>query len=121
MIATKKFHANAVNALFDLRVDCLKAIKGLLKEMGGKVEIPNDIYDYNCSNTITYNGGNHPEYSSTLCGVIENIVLTPSNTIEVYFEEGGMQELAENSLDDILVVMELLLVIKEDYVEEDTE
>jgi hypothetical protein len=121
MIATKEFHEKVVNTLVDLRADSLNAIKGLVEEMGNEVIIPSDIFEYDCSNTITYNGGRHPEYNSTICGTIERIVLTPSNSIEVYFEEGGAQELAENSLDDILVVMELLLVIKEDYVEEDTE
>ena len=121
MIATKKFHENAVNTLVELRNDSLNAIKGLLKEMGNAVDIPTDICEYGCFNMITYNGGNHPEYASTLCGVIERVVLTPSKDIEVYFEDGGMQSLDENSLDDILAVMELLLVIKEDYVKEDTE
>ena len=121
MIATKHFHEKAVNTFVDLRNDCLNAIKGLLNEMGGEVLVPHDIYDYDCSNTITYNGGRHPEYGSTICGVIERVVLTTSKDIEVYFEDGGMQSLDENSLDDILTVMELLLVIKEDYVEEDTE
>ena len=120
MVATTELLDNLCQQLIDIRVNAMNSLEELVKEMGGKVYIPYEVNDY-CSTSIVYNGGNHPEYASGF-GDVESVVYDEKcKNIDVYFNDGGMQDLNENSLDDVLCVMEMVLCVKNNKFENDEE
>ena len=56
-----------------LNQEVTEAIHDMCKAMGGEIVIDNDIDD---SPLITYDGGCHAEYNSTICGVVTAIRAT---------------------------------------------
>lgn len=120
MVATTELLDKWCNQLIDIRIDAMNSLVELVKEMGGKVEIPYEVTDY-CSISIVYNGGKHPEYASGFEDVESVVYNEKSNCIDVYFSNGGMQDLNENSLDDILCVIEMVLCVKNNKFEDDEE
>ena len=56
-----------------LNQEVTEAIHDMCKAMGGEIVIDNDIDD---SPLITYDGGRHAEYNSTICGVVTAIRAT---------------------------------------------
>ncbi len=101
------------NEYLNLRNRVFNEIKNLLVELNNEVEIPYDISE-KCYICIAYNGGNHPEYNSNVFSEVEVIVLNKDNDVEVYFTDGAMQELSENSIDDYFTILDLLITIKEE-------
>ena len=112
-MATRELYDKFCNQLISIRENVFESLKDLVKSMNGKVTIPNCIDDY-VYNAIAYNGGNHPEYASDCFARFEIVEYDAvEDSIFVTFEDGGVQELSENSLDDVLVVMDALLYIRD--------
>lgn len=112
-MATRELYDKFCNQLLSIRENVFESLKDLVKSMGDKVTIPNCIDDY-IYNAIAYNGGNHPEYASDCFARFEIVEYDAvEDSIFVTFEDGGVQELSENSIDDVLVVMDALIYIKE--------
>ena len=114
---------NFCKTLGNVRKETLNEITTLLTEMGGYVEIPEDIDDYECCNEICYMGGRHPECASNVfesyCSVrLKHNKLFNREDIVIEFYEGDEQVLTDNGIDDILSVLEVLLTIKYEYKEE---
>lgn len=68
----------------------VESIHDMLTEMGGKVEVDFDMDDD--YPLVTYDGGRHAEYNSTICGVVESVKATKKNgvkdfTIDIQDEE----------------------------------
>jgi hypothetical protein len=97
-------------------VDAMNSLEELVKEMGGNVKIPYEVTDY-CSRSIVYNGGNHPEYASGFDDVELVVYNEKCKNIDVHFSDGGVQDLNENSLDDIFCVIEMVLCVKDNNFE----
>lgn len=118
MVATTELLDKWCKQLIDIRVDAMNSLEELIKEMGGKVEIPYKVNDY-CSTSIVYNGGNHPEYASGFDDVKSVVYNEKGKNINVYFSNGGVQDLNENSLDDVLCVIEMMLCVKNNNFEDE--
>lgn len=110
---TREIYEKLCQQVLDIRENVFESLKDLVKSMGNKVSIPNCIDDY-CYNAIAYNGGNHPEYASDCFCRFEIVEYdSTEDSIFVTFEDDYVQELSENSIDDVLVVFDALLYIKE--------
>ena len=113
-MATRELYDKFCNQLISIRENVFESLKDLVKSMNGKVTIPNCIDDY-VYNAIAYNGGNHPEYASDCFARFEIVEYDAvEDSIFVTFEDGGVQELSENSIDDVLIVMDVVLTIIEE-------
>ena len=112
-MATRELYNKFCNQLLSIRENVFESLKDLVKSMGGKVLIPNCIDDY-VYNAIAYTGGNHPEYASDCFARFEIVEYDETeDSIFVTFEDDCVQELSENGIDDVLVVMDALIYIKE--------
>ena len=120
-MTTREKYDNFCSQLISIRDNAFNSLKELVISMGGKVTIPNCITDY-VYNAIAYNGGNHPEYASDCFARFEVVEYDKSNdTISVIFEDDYQQDLSENSIDDVLVVMDALLSIRDNNLEDEEE
>lgn len=68
----------------------VESIHDMLTEIGGKVEVDFDMDDD--YPIVTYDGGRHAEYNSTICGVVESVKAVEKNgikdfTIDIQDEE----------------------------------
>ena len=109
----RKFLDNAIDTLNSIKHGTLENIKKLLIENDYEVELPLGLDDY-CNTEIAYNGGRHPEYASNCFAKIEKIEYDHnSEEILIHFNDGAIQDLTENSVDDVLSVLEMLLTYKE--------
>lgn len=74
--------------------------------------VPEDIYDYDISYHISYDGGNHPEYASTMFSAINQITYK-SDCDDVCIElEDGTMWLSALDLNDLIVVANLIIFIQ---------
>ena len=118
-MATRELYDKFCNQLISIRENVFESLKDLVKSMNGKVTIPNCIDDY-VYNAIAYNGGNHPEYASDCFARFEIVEYDAvEDSIFVTFEDGYEQELSENSIDDVLVVMDALLYIRDNNLKDE--
>lgn len=119
MVATRQNYETFCNMITETRELVMQSLKDLVKDMGIEVNIPCCIDDY-VYNAIAYNGGNHPEYASDCFARFEKVYYDKSeDSIFIVFEDGYEQELSENSIDDILVVMDVLLVIRDNNLKDE--
>jgi hypothetical protein len=114
--------AEFCKTLGDVQQKVLNEITTLLTEMGGNVEIPDDIDEYDCCNEICYMGGRHPEYASNVFERYSSVHLNHNKLfnredIIIKFNYGEEQLLVDNGIDDIISVLEVLLTIKYEYKE----
>lgn len=82
----------------DIKERMCKSINDMCKAMGGVCEVDNDIDD---SPLITYDGGHHCEYASTICGIVERVRATNKNTFEVDLEQEPHYEASRIDLGDV--------------------
>lgn len=85
----------------DIKERMCKSINDMCKAMGGVCEVDNDIDD---SPLITYDGGHHCEYASTICGIVERVRATNKNNVksfEVDLEQERNYEASRIDLGDV--------------------
>ena len=105
----REIYDNFCNQLVDIRHNINGFLKNLLIEQGGEVVVSDEIDDY-IYPAIAYNGGRHPEYASDCYGRVEVITYDAEHDeVIITFEEDCTQELSENSVDDVLVVIDIIL------------
>ena len=74
--------------------------------------VPEDIYDYDISYHISYDGGNHPEYASTMFSAVEHIEYDyDCDDVCIELEDGTMW-LSDLDLNDLIVIGELIVFCK---------
>lgn len=101
--------------LANLRKQYVTAIYDMVKVMGGEVFVNMDD-DYPI---VTYDGGNHAEYASTICGVVTKISAVKENrkksfTIDIDGEEGDYNEDRLNTA-DVGVIFDYICGLFETY------
>ena len=85
--------------------ELLDMIQTTMKETK-EIVVPNDIYDYDISYAICYDGGNHPEYASNCYSCIERIYYNEKNDSVLIDVEDGVQE-----LNNIVCVSDLFVIV----------
>ena len=84
------------NVSGNLRQACIDELKKLLETQYEKtIELDDlDELDYYGMDviTITYDGGNNPEYASNVCSQVESVKLDNNGKIIIYCEDGEMNE-----------------------------
>ncbi len=68
-----------------LRKECTEYLQKVLKEKGNHIEW-NDI-DLDCSLTVSYDGGNHPEYASNCFSTVSAIDLNERGVVTLDTED----------------------------------
>lgn len=94
-----------------------KDIHDMCKAMGGEVVVDNDIDD---SPLITYDGGRHSEYNSTICGVVTAIRATEKNgekSFQVDLEEEEEYDCNRINFDDACQIFDFVYGKFEDWLD----
>lgn len=114
MKTKRKEYDKFCSAILNIREQVFKSLKELIHSLGNHIVVPSNIDKY-VYNAIAYNGGNHPEYATDCYARFDTIWYDANDdSIFVNFECGGCQELSENSIDDVLIVMDVVLTIIEE-------
>lgn len=103
----------------DIKERMCKSINDMCKAMGGVCEVDNDIDD---SPLITYDGGRHSEYASTICGIVERVRATNKNKVksfEVDLEQERNYEASRIDLGDVGQIYGFVCGKFEDFIEEE--
>lgn len=99
----------------DIKERMCKSINDMCKAMGGVCEVDNDIDD---SPLITYDGGHHCEYASTICGIVERVRATKNNTFEVDLEQESYYEASRIGLGDVGQIYDFVCGKYEEFLED---
>jgi hypothetical protein len=67
----------------DIRKNCETFLKKVLKEEGGSI----DLTDFESNISVTYDGGNHPEYASNAFSIVEGVYLDEKGNIVLQTED----------------------------------
>ena len=89
-----------------LRLACEEYIGRKLKENGNVIEW--DDRDLDCSVTISYDGGNHPEYASTLYSTLRGIYMDENGMITFDIEDDSRYDISNVSTDELYDVCDFL-------------
>lgn len=92
--------------LGELRKDCVEYLTRKLKENGNHIEW-NDI-DLDCSITLSYDGGNHPEYASNLYSTLTGIDLDENGNITFDIEDCSDYDIGNVSTDELFDVCDFV-------------
>ena len=89
-----------------LRNDCVDYLIRKLEENGNHIDW--DDKDLDCSVTISYNGGNHPEYASNLYSTLTGIDLDENGNITFDIEDCSEYDVDDVSTDELYYVCDFL-------------
>ena len=67
----------------DIRKNCETFLKKVLEERGGSI----DLTDFESNISVTYDGGNHPEYASNAFSIVESVFLDKDGDIALQTED----------------------------------
>ena len=105
-----------VDELNDLNIQIYKDLTNIIttamQELK-EVVIPDNIYDYDISYSICYDGGNHPEYDSDCFAMVEKIELKEDNII--IHTEYGTEYLECLSNQDLFTIAYLIDFVTNRY------
>ncbi len=99
----------------DIKERMCKSINDMCEAMGGVCEVDNDI---DVSPIITYDGGRHSEYASTICGIVERVRATNKNYVrsfEVDLEQESNYEASRIDLGDVGQIYDFVCVKYEEF------
>lgn len=102
---------------YTIEMNCT-LFKNLKKEIYEEVKrekmfvVPEDIYDYGVSYHISYDGGNHPEYASTMFSAIETIEYDSDEDKVIIITEDGEMQLEWLDTNDLVTIAQLILFCK---------
>ena len=114
MELTKEVIQNAYDVISKLTHDLRNQVRNEMKERKELI-IPSDICDYDVSTSISYDGGNHPEYASDCFAQIESIEWdNKCNDVVIHTEHGDMY-ICDCNVDDVFTIAELVLFIITEY------
>lgn len=105
-----------IDELNDLSIQIHKDLtKMIVEEMRElkEVEVPHNIYDYDICYSVSYDGGNHPEYDSDCFASIEKIELDEERII--VHTEYGSENLEFMSNQDLFTIAYLIEFITNQY------
>ena len=111
---TKEVIQNAHDVIYKLTRDLRNQVRNEMRECKALI-IPSDICDYDVSTSISYDGGNHPEYSSDCFAQIENIEWSDRCDDVVIHTEYGDMYICDCNVDDVFTIAELVLFLKTEY------
>lgn len=103
------------DTIYQLICDLRNQIRNEMKERKELI-IPDDIYDYDVSTSISYDGGNHPEYASDCFAQIESIEWSKKCDDVVIHTEDGDMCLCDCDVDDVFTIAELIIFLKTEYI-----
>lgn len=81
-----------IDELNDLEISIHKELKEIISNEMKEVKeviVPSNIYDYDISYSVSYDGGNHPEYASDCFANIESIELKGVENVIINMEYGS--------------------------------
>ena len=90
----------------ELRRDCIEYLTRKLKENGNHIEW--DDLDLDCSVTLSYNGGNHPEYASNCYSTLTAINLNERGEITFDIEDCSEYDVDEVTTTELYDVCDFL-------------
>ena len=103
-----KKQTNFCKKMGTLNQEVTIAIHDMCKSMGGEVVVDTTI---DSSPLITYDGGNHAEYNSTICGVVCAIRATEKNgykTFQVDLEEEDEYDCDRIGFNDVCQIFDFV-------------
>ena len=107
---------NKIEELNDLNIqihkDLFKMISNEMQEVK-EIIVPENIYDYDISYSVSYDGGNHPEYDSDCFACVEKIELDEERII--VHTEYGSENIEFMSNQDLFTIAYLIEFITNRY------
>lgn len=105
-----------IDELNDLSIqihkELFKMISNEIQEVK-EIIVPDNIYDYDISYSVSYDGGNHPEYDSDCFACVEKIELDEERII--VHTEYGSENLEFMSNQDLFTIAYLIEFITNQY------
>lgn len=111
---TKEVIEETYNTIYQLTCDLRNQVRNEMKERKELI-IPSDIYDYDVSTSISYDGGNHPEYASDCFAQIESIEWSDRCEDVIIHTEHGDMYICDCNVDDVFTIAELVLFLITEY------
>jgi hypothetical protein len=105
-----------IDELNDLSIQIHKELYKMISNEMQKVKeiiVPENIYDYDISYSVSYDGGNHPEYDSDCFACIEKIELDEERII--VHTEYGSENLEFMPNQDLFTIAYLIEFITNKY------
>jgi hypothetical protein len=94
-----------LDACRNARLDCIHYIMDLLDAHGNDLEVGDDDYG---EVTVTYNGGNHPEYASNAFSIVMRVYVDSDDNIVLETEDCGAYDLDDVDTQDIVSLAQYL-------------
>lgn len=87
------------DACHNARLDCIRYITDLMDAHDNDLEVGDDDYG---DVTITYNGGNHPEYASNAFSIVTRVYVDCNDDIVLETEDCDAYDLDDVDTQDII-------------------
>lgn len=111
---TKEVIQETHDVIYKLTCNLRNQVRNEMKERKELI-IPSDICDYDVSTSISYDGGNHPEYASDCFAQIESIEWSEKCDDVVIHTEHGDMYICDCNVDDVFTIAELVLFLITEY------
>ena len=116
MNLTKELIQEMHDTIYQLICDLRNQVRNEMKERKELI-IPSDICDYDVSTSISYDGGNHPEYASDCFAQVESIEWSEKCDDVVIHTEHGDMYICDCNVDDVFTIAELVIFLKTEYIQ----
>lgn len=102
----------------DIKKEICESINEMLNEMGGEIEVDyaNDEYPP----VVVYDGGNHPEYASTISAIVQSVKaveIRGFKTFEVNLEDEPEMSYDRFEFGDVVQIFDFVKARYEDFCE----
>lgn len=93
-----------------LREECCDYLRKALKENGNSIDLQSEDEDYDIV-CVTYDGGNHPEYTANPYSQVYGIFLNEKDN-EIYLNIEDADEYCLDRVDSVLEVYNICLLVQ---------
>ena len=90
----------------DVRKECVAFLKRVLKENNNHIEW--DDSELDCSVSVTYDGGNHPEYASNAFSCVSAVNMDESGNITLEIEDDPRYYLDDVNTDEVYALCDFI-------------
>ena len=95
----KKLFDSISDTFAEIRTECEEYISSVLEEHGGSIDFDDYEPDYYVS--VTYDGGNHPEYASNAFSVVNGVFINRRGVISLNIEDCSDYELEDINWEEV--------------------
>lgn len=106
MAKAEKLYDSITDSFGEIRKESTEYIKSVLEAHGNSIDF--DDYDVDYYVSVTYDGGNHPEYASNAFSTVNGVFINRRGVISLNTEDCSDYELEDVSWEDVYNLAEYL-------------